>query len=147
MIVQFRNEKVSNHGSIPITIDCNVVAFIVFEEGFHQLIKHTKHGSESLRKVRWGLDKNIWGKGDRGLTTLENPHSHITSSKKNVTPEFFRRTEKRFIPGGYLKDKKLSEFRLPRLQLRSAHMQFVHRCSRNSVYNRTRSFLCLFGIE
>ncbi|GFV01695.1 uncharacterized protein TNCV_3050881 [Trichonephila clavipes] len=28
----FRNEKVSNHGSIPITIDCNVVAFIVFEE-------------------------------------------------------------------------------------------------------------------
>ncbi|GFU62142.1 hypothetical protein TNCV_2473771 [Trichonephila clavipes] len=43
MIVQFRNEKVSNHGSIPITIDCNVVAFIVFEEGFHQPIKHTKH--------------------------------------------------------------------------------------------------------
>ncbi|GFU82595.1 uncharacterized protein TNCV_685711 [Trichonephila clavipes] len=32
MIVQFRNEKVSNHGSIPITIDCNVVAFNVFEE-------------------------------------------------------------------------------------------------------------------
>ncbi|GFW69859.1 hypothetical protein TNCV_1403121 [Trichonephila clavipes] len=32
MIVQFRNKKVSNHGSIPITIDCNVVAFIVFEE-------------------------------------------------------------------------------------------------------------------
>ncbi|GFU01659.1 hypothetical protein TNCV_1522001 [Trichonephila clavipes] len=32
MIVQFRNEKISNHGSIPITIDCNVVAFIVFEE-------------------------------------------------------------------------------------------------------------------
>ncbi|GFU92648.1 uncharacterized protein TNCV_4795761 [Trichonephila clavipes] len=30
--VQFRNEKVTNHGSIPITIDCNVVAFIVFEE-------------------------------------------------------------------------------------------------------------------
>ncbi|GFT00972.1 uncharacterized protein TNCV_4053841 [Trichonephila clavipes] len=42
MIVQFRNEKVSNHGSIPITIDCNVVAFIVFEEGFHQPIKRTK---------------------------------------------------------------------------------------------------------
>ncbi|GFU74086.1 hypothetical protein TNCV_1642101 [Trichonephila clavipes] len=43
MIVQFRNEKVSNHGSIPITIDCNVVAFIDFEEGFHQPIKRTKH--------------------------------------------------------------------------------------------------------
>ncbi|GFV52985.1 hypothetical protein TNCV_2876511 [Trichonephila clavipes] len=36
------NEKVSNHGSIPITIDCNVVAFIVFEEGFHQPVKRTK---------------------------------------------------------------------------------------------------------
>ncbi|GFW30862.1 uncharacterized protein TNCV_2939641 [Trichonephila clavipes] len=42
MIVQFRNEKVSNHGSIPITIDCNFVAFILFEEGFHQPIKRTK---------------------------------------------------------------------------------------------------------
>ncbi|GFY10887.1 uncharacterized protein TNCV_1124091 [Trichonephila clavipes] len=31
-----------HHGSIPITIDCNVVAFIVFEEGFHQPIKRTK---------------------------------------------------------------------------------------------------------
>ncbi|GFX40100.1 uncharacterized protein TNCV_4317361 [Trichonephila clavipes] len=39
---QFRNEKVSNHGSIPITIDCNAVAFIVFEEGFHQPINRTK---------------------------------------------------------------------------------------------------------
>ncbi|GFV55897.1 hypothetical protein TNCV_2834691 [Trichonephila clavipes] len=38
-----QNEKVSNHGSIPITIDCNVVAFVVFEEGFHQPIKRTKH--------------------------------------------------------------------------------------------------------
>ncbi|GFU67388.1 DUF4817 domain-containing protein [Trichonephila clavipes] len=42
MIVQFRDEKVSNHGSIPIPIDCNVVAFIVFEEGFHQPIKRPK---------------------------------------------------------------------------------------------------------
>ncbi|GFW25452.1 uncharacterized protein TNCV_3721801 [Trichonephila clavipes] len=42
MIVQFRNEKVSNNGSIPITIDCNSVAFVVFEEEFHQPIKHTK---------------------------------------------------------------------------------------------------------
>ncbi|GFV30132.1 uncharacterized protein TNCV_96091 [Trichonephila clavipes] len=42
MIVQFKNEKVCNHGSIPITIDCNIVAFIVFEEGFHQPIKRTK---------------------------------------------------------------------------------------------------------
>ncbi|GFU22470.1 hypothetical protein TNCV_1934731 [Trichonephila clavipes] len=50
MIVQFRNEKVSNHSSIPITIDCNVVAFIVFEEGFHQPIKRTKQRLELGRK-------------------------------------------------------------------------------------------------
>ncbi|GFX51396.1 hypothetical protein TNCV_3103291 [Trichonephila clavipes] len=49
MIVQFRNEKVSNHGSIPITIDCNVMAFIVFEEGFHQPIKRTKQTWEVER--------------------------------------------------------------------------------------------------
>ncbi|GFU26580.1 uncharacterized protein TNCV_1837091 [Trichonephila clavipes] len=35
-------QKVSNHVYIPMTIDCNVVAFIVFEEGFHQPIKRTK---------------------------------------------------------------------------------------------------------
>ncbi|GFX80297.1 uncharacterized protein TNCV_2643131 [Trichonephila clavipes] len=50
VIVQFRNEKVSNHGSIPITIDCNVVAFIVFEEGFHQPIKRTKQSQTPLKK-------------------------------------------------------------------------------------------------
>ncbi|GFV38860.1 hypothetical protein TNCV_2814761 [Trichonephila clavipes] len=32
MIFQFRKEKATNHGSIPITIEFNVVAFIVFEE-------------------------------------------------------------------------------------------------------------------
>ncbi|GFS52052.1 hypothetical protein TNCV_1104741 [Trichonephila clavipes] len=48
MIVQFRNEKVSNHGSIPNTIDCNVVAFIVFEEGFHQPIKRTKQRLQAI---------------------------------------------------------------------------------------------------
>ncbi|GFX83342.1 hypothetical protein TNCV_908601 [Trichonephila clavipes] len=37
-----KNEKVSNHGSIPITINCNVVAFIVYEEEFNQPIKRTK---------------------------------------------------------------------------------------------------------
>ncbi|GFU89129.1 hypothetical protein TNCV_2895771 [Trichonephila clavipes] len=51
MIVQFRNEKVSNHGSIPITIDCNVVAFIVFEEGFHQPIKRTKQKEARSRRA------------------------------------------------------------------------------------------------
>ncbi|GFV18512.1 hypothetical protein TNCV_4469481 [Trichonephila clavipes] len=64
MIVQFRNEKVSNHGSIPITIDCNVVAFIVFEEGFHQPIKRTKQSvfldrekrKRGRTRIRW-MDK------------------------------------------------------------------------------------------
>ncbi|GFY05569.1 piggyBac transposable element-derived protein 4 [Trichonephila clavipes] len=51
MIVQFRNEKVGNHGSIPIAIDCNIVAFIVFEEGYHQPIKRTKHF------ILWQVDK------------------------------------------------------------------------------------------
>ncbi|GFV40839.1 hypothetical protein TNCV_4391001 [Trichonephila clavipes] len=51
MIVQFRNEKVSNHRSIPITIDCNVVAFIVFEEGFHQPIKRTKQKHPIFTRV------------------------------------------------------------------------------------------------
>ncbi|GFT05623.1 retrovirus-related Pol polyprotein from transposon 17.6 [Trichonephila clavipes] len=51
MIVQFRNEKDSNNGSIPITIDCNVVAFIVFEEGFHQPIKRTKQAGSYFRIV------------------------------------------------------------------------------------------------
>ncbi|GFU20491.1 hypothetical protein TNCV_2522301 [Trichonephila clavipes] len=52
MIVQFRNEKVSNHGSIPITIDCNVEAFIVFEEGFHQPIKRNKNQNGLHSKAR-----------------------------------------------------------------------------------------------
>ncbi|GFU52556.1 hypothetical protein TNCV_2115471 [Trichonephila clavipes] len=42
MIVHSGMKKVSNHGSIPITIDCNVDAFIVLKEGFHQPIKRTK---------------------------------------------------------------------------------------------------------
>ncbi|GFU48556.1 uncharacterized protein TNCV_1439321 [Trichonephila clavipes] len=48
---QFRNEKVSNHGSIPITIDCNVVAFIVSEEGFrkaHQTVNGKAHQTVSF---------------------------------------------------------------------------------------------------
>ncbi|GFW49065.1 hypothetical protein TNCV_3902621 [Trichonephila clavipes] len=59
MIVQFRNEKVSNHGFIPITIDCNVVAFIVFEEGFHQPIKRTKQRPDmSIKQARKKLQKS-----------------------------------------------------------------------------------------
>ncbi|GFX50181.1 hypothetical protein TNCV_2782031 [Trichonephila clavipes] len=67
MIVQFRNEKVSNHGSIPITIHCKVVAFIVFEEGFHQPIKRTKQtataGSDVVQSGRPIFDdffQHLW---------------------------------------------------------------------------------------
>ncbi|GFW33549.1 hypothetical protein TNCV_2210831 [Trichonephila clavipes] len=59
MIVQFRNEKVSNHGSIPITIDCNVVAFIVFEEGFHQPIKRTKQRAPMTVRTPAGSDPDL----------------------------------------------------------------------------------------
>ncbi|GFV14855.1 hypothetical protein TNCV_533881 [Trichonephila clavipes] len=59
MIVQFRNEKVSNQGSIPITIDCNVVAFIVFEEGFHHPIKRTKQSKKiDLIQLARDLDES-----------------------------------------------------------------------------------------
>ncbi|GFY32276.1 hypothetical protein TNCV_3557841 [Trichonephila clavipes] len=50
MIVQLRNKKVSNRGYIPITIDCNVVAFIVFEE-YGPMIPpaHKAHQTEKLK--------------------------------------------------------------------------------------------------
>ncbi|GFU66306.1 hypothetical protein TNCV_3642291 [Trichonephila clavipes] len=71
MIVQLRNEKVSNHDSILITLDCNVVAFIVFEEGFHQPIKRTKksalhrltnfaYENREQRQSRFGLIRRIY---------------------------------------------------------------------------------------
>ncbi|GFV30468.1 hypothetical protein TNCV_990231 [Trichonephila clavipes] len=48
-----QNEKVSNHGSIPITIDCNVVAFIVFEEVLDSMIPpaHNAHQTVSFSDV------------------------------------------------------------------------------------------------
>ncbi|GFW84715.1 DUF4817 domain-containing protein [Trichonephila clavipes] len=51
-------KKVSNHGSIPITIDCNAVAFIVFEEGFHQPIKRTKQSV--FLDVTYTFDIHLW---------------------------------------------------------------------------------------
>ncbi|GFU31610.1 hypothetical protein TNCV_1235041 [Trichonephila clavipes] len=61
LIVQFRNEKVSNHGSIPINIDCNVVAFIVFEEGFHQPRKRTKQSTDNGIVVLGPFDESTPG--------------------------------------------------------------------------------------
>ncbi|GFV59950.1 hypothetical protein TNCV_922281 [Trichonephila clavipes] len=88
MIVQFRNEKVSNHGSIPITIDCNVVAFIVFDEGFHQPIKRAKH-CDNLNvpqplytaDFQWHQDSNLQlddaGRDEQGLVWHPKFSSHI----------------------------------------------------------------------
>ncbi|GFY14813.1 hypothetical protein TNCV_648561 [Trichonephila clavipes] len=74
MIVQFRNEKVSNHGSIPTTIDCNVVAFIIFEEGFHQPIKRTKQAMGSL--VARASDSRPEGLGSMPDATKYPPSAH-----------------------------------------------------------------------
>ncbi|GFU81940.1 hypothetical protein TNCV_2537491 [Trichonephila clavipes] len=71
MIAQFRNEKVSNHGSIPITIDCNVVAFIVFEEGFHQPIKRTKQSVFLDKALVWSPAPDSHGKTS-GVSTSAN---------------------------------------------------------------------------
>ncbi|GFV54438.1 hypothetical protein TNCV_2865221 [Trichonephila clavipes] len=93
MIVQLGNEKVSNHGSIPITIDCNVVAFIVFEEGFHQPIKRTKQ-SVSLDNVvddiLWKVDNMI--KANRRITIVgvaEELGIGHEQAQKIQSPEFF----------------------------------------------------------
>ncbi|GFU92725.1 hypothetical protein TNCV_2892341 [Trichonephila clavipes] len=50
MMVQFRNEKVSNHGSIPITIDCNVVGPSSFLKKYGPMIPpaHKAHQTVSF---------------------------------------------------------------------------------------------------
>ncbi|GFY12536.1 hypothetical protein TNCV_2447271 [Trichonephila clavipes] len=84
MIVQFRNEKVSNNGSIPITIDCNVVAFIVFEEGFHQPIKRTKQtataGSDVVQSGRPIFDD-----------VFQHLSPYITNNMANVVFQMVKR--------------------------------------------------------
>ncbi|GFX13188.1 hypothetical protein TNCV_2989521 [Trichonephila clavipes] len=79
MIVQFRNEKVSNHGSIPITIDCNVVAFIVFEEwryGEHQAFgPQVLGGNQALGTLEtWAPAMGGYG-GQRRLSTSDEQRS------------------------------------------------------------------------
>ncbi|GFX57641.1 hypothetical protein TNCV_2676271 [Trichonephila clavipes] len=101
MIVQFRNEKVSNHGSITITIDCNVVAFIVFEEGFHQPIKRTKQytyreealsTSESSKTVyprtvkEAGIEKNF--DFDQSLKREQKPS--VEETRRHFSKTSFR---------------------------------------------------------
>ncbi|GFT70635.1 hypothetical protein TNCV_5139501 [Trichonephila clavipes] len=96
MIVQFRNEKVSNHGSIPITIDCNVVAFIVFEEGFHQPIKRTKHESYVEEEVKIILDRVISDRKERERSKQEEKErEEISKQEERETEERERETEER----------------------------------------------------
>ncbi|GFW80787.1 uncharacterized protein TNCV_3778671 [Trichonephila clavipes] len=83
MIVQFRKEKVSNRGSIPITIDCNVVAVIVFEEGFLQPLKRTKHEANPQVYVETSLHPEkltvwcaLWAGGIIGPYFFKNDEGH-----------------------------------------------------------------------
>ncbi|GFW48886.1 hypothetical protein TNCV_3900841 [Trichonephila clavipes] len=81
MTVQFSNEKVRNHGSIPITIDCNAVAFIVFEEGFHQPIKRIQ------QSVFLDLYLSPQSKADFGTLDIakEQLHGGFGASELNQT--------------------------------------------------------------
>ncbi|GFS54195.1 transposable element Tcb1 transposase [Trichonephila clavipes] len=107
MIVQFRNEKVSNHGSIPITIDCNVVAFIVFEEGFNQKIKRTKQ-SVFLDTARGGRVRSttpaedryivLSAKRNRRTTAQQVANQFLAASGKQIS----RKTVARRLRGGGL---------------------------------------------
>ncbi|GFX97709.1 mariner Mos1 transposase [Trichonephila clavipes] len=83
MIVQFRNEKVSNHGSIPITIDCNVVAFIVFEEGFHQPIKRTKQKGKNAIQARKKFT-DVYGEGVLTVRQCQNWFAKFRSGNFDV---------------------------------------------------------------
>ncbi|GFX24112.1 putative DD41D transposase [Trichonephila clavipes] len=98
MIVQFRNEKVSNHGSIPITIDCNVVAFVVFEEGFRQPIKRTKHCQVIYSQFGLAIHQNDHQARRRFVEWAQN--------EIDVVPDFHKRIlfsdEAHFWLNGYV---------------------------------------------
>ncbi|GFV03579.1 hypothetical protein TNCV_3185021 [Trichonephila clavipes] len=83
MIVQLRNEKVSNHVCIPITIDCNVVAFIVFEEGFHQPIKRTKQTQRCLRITYECRAANAVVESHNAKKKRKKEHKH-TNETENI---------------------------------------------------------------
>ncbi|GFS59480.1 transposable element Tcb2 transposase [Trichonephila clavipes] len=58
MVVQFRNEKVSNHGSIPITIDCNVSPSS-FLKKYGPMIPpaHKAHQTDEVEKLAFQLNE------------------------------------------------------------------------------------------
>ncbi|GFX54417.1 retrovirus-related Pol polyprotein from transposon 17.6 [Trichonephila clavipes] len=96
MIVQLRNDKVSNHGSIPITIDCNVVAFVVFEEGFHQPIKRTKQLSNTTETVSVS-SADLEGQGLNRRVNLKDlmPKFETKNADINLFFEIFERHAKK----------------------------------------------------
>ncbi|GFX61758.1 hypothetical protein TNCV_1382561 [Trichonephila clavipes] len=63
--------KISNHGSIPITIDCNVVAFIVFEEvRTNDSIQPIKHTKQSVFLDERCFDIHLWISFTRNAAVL-----------------------------------------------------------------------------
>ncbi|GFT28557.1 hypothetical protein TNCV_429531 [Trichonephila clavipes] len=105
MIVQFRNEKGSNHGSIPITIDCNVVAFIVFEEGLHQPIKCSKHYTKATTLHQQGAVVTQCGSGIRSwqachkfeLSTTAPPTLPFKERSRNPVPSCKHHANRLFL--------------------------------------------------
>ncbi|GFU24495.1 HTH_Tnp_Tc3_2 domain-containing protein [Trichonephila clavipes] len=130
MIVQFRNEKVSNHGSIPITIDCNVVAFIVFEvrrippaHKAHQTLSalNSHRGVSSLMKLAKGEDR--WKASDHvqgilpqnwgGTPSIATNCRRATHGKFNFrnrqTAWIFKVDSQKYTKNNKTRDKKTSD--------------------------------------
>ncbi|GFW75011.1 uncharacterized protein TNCV_2678791 [Trichonephila clavipes] len=101
MIVQFRNEKVSNHGSIPITIDCNVVAFIFFEEEFHQPIKRTKHCQVIYSQFGLAIHQNDHQARRRFVEWAQNEIAVVPDFHKRI----LFRDEAHFWLNGYVNEQ------------------------------------------
>ncbi|GFS79290.1 hypothetical protein TNCV_4409461 [Trichonephila clavipes] len=73
MIVQFRNEKVSNHDSIPITIDCNVLwpSSFLKKCALHRQTKFAYENREQ-RQSRFGPIRRIYALLDDRFDELSN---------------------------------------------------------------------------
>ncbi|GFU69566.1 transposable element Tc1 transposase [Trichonephila clavipes] len=127
MIVQFRNEKVSHHGSIPITIDCNVVALIVFEEGFHQPIKRTK------QVVIYGSDITE-DPSCRHVTSVEAESPHVSMTARGGRVRSTTPAEDRYIVLSAKRNRRTTAQQVANQFLASSGKQI----SRKTVARRLR---------
>ncbi|GFV85789.1 putative DD41D transposase [Trichonephila clavipes] len=103
MIVQFRNEKVSNHGSIPITIDCNVVPSSFLKKYGPMILPAHKAHKTICHKVIYS---------QFGLTIHQNDHQERrrfvewAQNEIAVVPDFHKRIlfidEAHFWLNGYV---------------------------------------------